>query len=211
VTLLVEPVTLGAFALTAAAIVVSPGPDTLVILRSALASGARAGFAAVAGVQVGLLLHTALAAVGITALVASSPALFAAVAVAGAAYLGWLGWQGLSATGRLTLAAGGTAHSPAVCLRQAMVTNVLNPKVIVLFLALYPNFINIGQGRVTAQLAVLSTALIAINVTWQATLVWFAARARRWLSNARAQVWIGRTTGAILIAFAIAMLIEHLR
>ncbi|MCU0839193.1 MAG: LysE family transporter [Rhodospirillales bacterium] len=208
-TLAVEPATLGAFALAAAAIVVSPGPDTLVILRSALASGARAGLAAVLGVQLGLLVHTVLAAVGITAVIASSPTLFTMIAVAGAAYLAWLGWQGLRATGRLALAGSGQALPPAVCLRHAMLTNVLNPKVIVLFFALYPNFIAIGHGRITAQLTVLSTALIAINVAWQAGLVWFADRARHWLANATAQMWISRGTGAILIAFAAAMLINH--
>ncbi len=208
-TFVVEPATLGAFALAAAAIVISPGPDTLLILRSALASGARGGLAAVLGVQLGLLVHTAFAAVGITAVVASSPTLFTMIAVAGAAYLAWLGWQGLRATGRLALVTAGQALPPAVCLRHAMLTNVLNPKVIVLFFALYPNFIAVGHGRITAQLTVLSTALIAINVAWQTGLVWFADRARRWLSHGPAQVWISRGTGAILLAFAAVMLIDH--
>jgi threonine/homoserine/homoserine lactone efflux protein len=209
VALPIEPETLGAFALAVGAIVVSPGPDTLLILRSALFSGSAAGLAAVLGVQLGLLVHTALAALGITALVASSPRLLGAVALAGAAYLAWLGWGGLKANGRLSLS-GGASLSARACCRDAMVTNVLNPKVIVLFLALYPNFIDPRPGRVTAQLAVLSGVLIAINVAWQGGLVWFAERARRWLSDPATGVWISRTSGAILLAFAIALVIEHL-
>lgn len=208
--LAVEPATLAAFAITAAAIVVSPGPDTLIIVRSALTSGARAGLAAVLGVQLGLLLHTALAAVGITAVIASSKALFAAVAVAGAVYLAWLGWHGLAASGPLAVAASAVAQPARTCLRQAMMTNILNPKVIILFLALYPNFVNVAAGGIGRQLAVLSAVLIAINVAWQAGLVWFAERARRWFNDGRAQLWISRVTGAILLLFAGAMLVEHL-
>ena len=90
----VEAATLGAFVIAVAAIVVSPGPDTMVILRYALASGRRAGFAAVAGVQLGLMVHTVLAVLGVSLIIASSPVLFKLVAVAGAAYLAWLGVQG---------------------------------------------------------------------------------------------------------------------
>ena len=79
----VDLATLGAFAITAGAIAVSPGPDTMLILRYALTSGQTAGLAAVAGVQIGLVVHTALAAAGLSALIASSPALFRGLAVAG--------------------------------------------------------------------------------------------------------------------------------
>src|SRR5512134_531989 len=98
----VEPGTLAAFALTAAAIVVSPGPDTFLILRSALA-GRSAGYAAVLGVQLGLLVHTALAVFGLSLLIAHSPVLFDAIAVAGALYLAYLGIRGLRASGPLAV------------------------------------------------------------------------------------------------------------
>ena len=87
----VDGATVGAFALAAAAIVLSPGPDTMLILRYALTSGRPAGFAAVAGVQGGLMVHTLLAVAGVSALIASSPMLFKGLAVAGAGYLAWLG------------------------------------------------------------------------------------------------------------------------
>jgi threonine/homoserine/homoserine lactone efflux protein len=91
----VDPVTLGAFVLTVLAVVVSPGPDTVLILRYSLSSGHRVGLATVLGVQLGLLVHTALAVAGISLIIASSPLLFKAVALLGAAYLVWLGLQGL--------------------------------------------------------------------------------------------------------------------
>jgi homoserine/homoserine lactone efflux protein len=208
VTAAVDGPTLLAFALAASAIVVSPGPDTFLILRAALTSGARAGIAAVTGVQLGLVVHTLLAAAGITALVAASPPLFAAVAIVGASYLAWLGWQGVRARGRLMLGAA-PPRSPRLCLCEAMLTNLLNPKVLVLFFALYPNFIDASAGAVSRQIALLSALLIAINTGWQTGLVWFAERARRWLGDGRAQRLLSRVTGIILIGFAVAMLIEH--
>jgi threonine/homoserine/homoserine lactone efflux protein len=202
--------TVGAFAATATAIVVSPGPDTMLILRYALTSGRAAGLAAVAGVQIGLFIHTALAAAGVSALIASSPVLFRALAVTGAGYLGWLGLQGFRNRGALGITHAGYLGPRRAC-RDGVVCNLLNPKVIALFLALYPNFVVIGSGDVMAQVLMLSAVLILINVSWQVGLVGFADIARRRLVRSAVQRMIGRITGAILIGFAAAMLWEQVR
>lgn len=204
----VEPATLAAFALTAAAIVVSPGPDTFLILRSAL-SGRAAGYAAVLGVQLGLLAHTAFAVFGLSLLIASSPKLFDGLAIVGAAYLAYLGIQGLRAGGPLAVGGEPAGAKPARALRDAMLTNLFNPKVLVLFLALYPNFVVAGRGQVTAQLLTLSVTLIAINVAWQAPLAWGAHQLRRWLLRPRITRAIARTASAVLIAFAALLLYDH--
>lgn len=204
-----DSATLAAFALTAIAIVMSPGPDTLLILRYGLVSGRRAAFAAVAGVQIGLIVHTALAIAGLSALIAASPSLFGGVAIAGALYLGWLGVEALRAP---PLMDDETARPPAsarkAC-RDAVLTNILNPKVILLFVALYPNFIVLGRGDVTRQLLVLSALLIAINLMWQLPLAWAAKSVRAWLGRASVQRRVSRLAGAILLAFAVLILIEH--
>ncbi len=204
----VEPATLAAFALTAAAIVVSPGPDTFLILRSAL-TGRAAGYAAVLGVQLGLLVHTAFAIFGLSLLIAHSPVLFNAVAVGGAVYLAYLGIQGLRATGALAIDGGPAVTKPLRALRDAMLTNLLNPKVLVLFLALYPNFVASTRGQVPAQLLTLSATLIAINVAWQAPLAWGAHKLRRWLLRPKITGAIARTASAVLIAFAVLLLYDH--
>ncbi len=204
----VEPQVLGAFVLAVAALVLSPGPDTVLILRYTVAGGRRAGLATVAGVQLGLLAHTAAAAAGLSLLVHASPGLFRLVAVAGAAYLGWLGVQSFRA-GVLRLDGPAGSVPPAKALRDAMLTNILNPKVIVLFLALMPGFVRVERGAVPAQLAVLGMTLIAVNVVWQAGLALGADGARRWLSGPRVQRAVAWGTGAVLIAFAAAMLVEH--
>ena len=206
----VEPATLGAYAVAVLAIVVSPGPDTMLILRYALTSGQKAGFAAVAGVQLGLMVHTVLAVLGISLVIASSPVLFKGVAIAGAAYLAWLGIQGFRDAGTIRLDGSKRPVGAARACRDAVITNVLNPKVILLFLALLPNFVDTGRGDVPAQLITLAAVLIVINVAWQAPLAWAAQIIRRWLIRPPVQRAISRLTGAILLLFAGLMLYEHL-
>lgn len=205
----VDGSTLAAFALTAMAIVISPGPDTMLIIRYGLTSGHRGALAAVAGVQVGLVVHTMLAVAGISVLIATSPTLFRLVAVAGAAYLGWLGIQGLRGAAAFGLDGSRPPVSAGKACRDAVFTNLLNPKVVLLFVALYPNFLKVEEGHVTAQLLTLSAVLIAINLIWQAPLAWAAKWVRRWLGRPRVQRLVSAITGGILLAFAALMLYEH--
>ena len=205
----VEPTVLIAFILATLALVMSPGPDTMVVLRSALAAGVPAGIAAVLGVQAGLVVHTTAAALGVSLIIASSPLLFSALAIAGAGYLAWLGLQSLRGGGLLSVAALGRRTTVAQAFREAALCNLLNPKVIVLFLALLPNFVVPGRGAVTAHLVTLGVVLIAINTLWQLPLVWIAGAVRRWLNRPAIQRAIGRVSGAILLVFAAALLIQH--
>jgi threonine/homoserine/homoserine lactone efflux protein len=87
---------------------------------------------------------------------------------------------------------------------------VLNPKVILLFLALFPNFVVTTRDDVTAQLITLAAVLIVINVMWQASLAWAAQIIRGWLVRPSVQRAVTRVTGAILLLFAGLMLFEHL-
>jgi len=206
----VEMAVLGAFIVAVTALVMSPGPDTMLILRYTLTSGQKAGFAAVAGVQLGLLIHTLLAVLGVSLIIASSPVLFKSVAIAGAAYLGWLGVQGLRGGGALSLHGDDSVVSTGKACRDAILCNLLNPKVILLFLALFPNFVDAGRDDVPVQLITLAATLIAINVLWQAPMAWVAEAVRRWLISPAVAGAMARGTGAVLVAFALLMLYEHL-
>ena len=201
---------MAAFIAASLAIVLSPGPDTMLILRYTMSSGQRTGLATVTGVQLGLIVHTVAAAVGLSLIIASSDVLFRAIAIAGAAYLAWLGLQGFRA-GLLDVAAmtAGGSVSAAKRLRDAMLTNILNPKVILLFLALMPNFVIADHGQVPLQLAVLGIALIAVNTVWQVALAFGAEQARRWLGRPAIQRGVSRATGAVLLGFAALLLVEH--
>jgi len=206
----IDSTLLGGFIVAAVAIIVSPGPDTIVILRHALTGGRGTGLAAVSGVQLGLLVHTALAVVGISLLVASSPVLFRGLTVIGAVYLAWLGIQSLRGVGGLEVEIGAAPVGAARACREAALCNILNPKVILWFLALLPNFVNPEAGDVTTQLIALSALLIALNILWQAPMALAADGVRRWLGRPETMHAVNRVSGVVLLGMAALMLGQHL-
>jgi threonine/homoserine/homoserine lactone efflux protein len=207
----IDLATYSTFLLTASAIVLTPGPDTLIILRYALSSGRTVGLATVVGVQFGLVGHTLLAVFGISALIAASPVLFKVIAILGAAYIGWIGIQGFREHGLLHVGAEGKpAVSAAKAFRDAVICNLLNPKVILLFLALFPNFVDNSRDDVTVQLITLSVSLIILNMLWQAPMAFAAEAVRRWLKNERTYKLITHSTGILMISVAALMIFENL-
>ena len=202
--------TLGAFLLTVSVVVLSPGPDTIIILRYTISSGPRIGLVTVAGVQTGLVVHTLLAVLGISVLIASSPILFKAVALAGAIYIAWIGVQGFRDGGMLSINNDKPAVSAAKAYRDAILCNVLNPKVILLFLALLPNFVDADKGNIPAQMIIFGLGLIIINTLWQVPLALAAEAVRRWLMNPLAYKIVTRGTGVLLLAIALMMVYENL-
>lgn len=201
--------TLLAFLATILALVLSVGPDTLLIIRYTMSSGPRTGAATVIGVQLGLFSHTALAALGISLVIASSTIAFKSIAVVGAAYLAWLGIQGFrSGLINVDAMSGGRVVRPYAGMRDALLTNLFNPKVIVLFLALMPNFVDPAH-RVWPQLVTLGIALFVVNVVWQMGIMLVADRARVWLGRPSVQRAVSWSTSAVLFVFAAGLLIDH--
>lgn len=207
-----DPTLYVGYIVAAVLIVVSPGPDTMLILRYTLAGGRRVGFATVSGVQLGILGHITAAVLGLSVLIVSVPIAFKAVAIAGAAYLAFVGVQSLRA-GSLRISPEAQADALAIghgrAVRDAIITNLLNPKVIMLFVALMPNFVAPARASVPLQLALLGATLLAINIAWQTGLVLAADRLRRWLGRLSVQRVIAIITGAVFIGFAALLLVEH--
>ncbi len=214
-----DPELYGTFLVVALAAILSPGPDTLLIIRATLGGGHRHGgghghgFAALLGVQIGLLGHLAAAVFGLSLLLLAAPLALKGVALAGALYLCWLGYRNLRAAtdrdlgGEDGLTRAGPASAAAVC-RDAILTNLLNPKVILLFIALMPGFVTPGRASIPVQLALLGASIILLNIFWQGALVLAAGRARRWLTWPRVQRGIALATGLVFIAFAGLMLAQ---
>lgn len=207
-----DPTLFVGYLVVAAIIVVSPGPDTMLILRYTLAGGRRVGFATLSGVQLGILGHITAAVLGLSVLILSVPIAFKAVAIAGAAYLAFIGVQALRA-GTLRISPEAQAQALEVgrarAVRDAIITNLLNPKVIMLFVALMPNFVAPQRASVPLQLVLLGVTLIVINVAWQTGLVLAAARLRQWLTRLSVQRVIAIISGIVFIGFAVMLLIEH--
>jgi threonine/homoserine/homoserine lactone efflux protein len=153
--MLPDPLTLAFFMAAVLALNLTPGPDMLFCFANGVSQGRAAGAVAAFGIGAGTLVHTVAAALGLAGLLLASPLAFDIVRYTGAAYLVWLAWKTLRAA---PLGTSGTAPAPRSLWRvfaQGAVTNVLNPKVALFFLAFLPQFIDPNAGPVALQVVVL--------------------------------------------------------
>jgi threonine/homoserine/homoserine lactone efflux protein len=184
---------------------ITPGPDSTLVFAQSLKHGARGGLVASFGVMTGCLVHVTAASVGLSALLAASATAFSVVKWAGAAYLAFIGL-------RTILAAGGTAAATAQqpqTLRTSSVfwtgflTNVLNPKVAVFFVAFLPQFVSPRAAYAPLGFAVLGLLVIAIGFVWLIGLAFLAGRSAAMLdSRGRLKAWFERALGGAFIALA---------
>jgi threonine/homoserine/homoserine lactone efflux protein len=185
----------------------TPGADVTLIAARSAGQGVRSGAAAALGIGAGCGLHAVAAALGLSALVAGSPTAFALLRWAGAAYLVWLGLGMVRAGARRRDSAAPASASPAArVFVQGFLTNALNPKVVMFFLAFVPQFV-----RPDAPLAAGSFALLGAIFTVNGTLVnlgfavVLAALRRRWGDGGRIGLWLGRGTGAVMVALGLKL------
>ena len=212
-----DPSLLLAYLAAATALTLSPGPDTMFVLASSASGGARAGFAATLGIAAGCLAHATMAALGISALIAASPAAFDALRIAGALYLLWIGIGALRAAyrsfrdpGTLALAPGETASWDAF--RRGALTNALNPKVGIFYIAFLPQFTNPSLGSVPLQIVVLASIHILIGIAWLGALSIASGRAAETVArNRRVRAWLDGAAGLVYIALAWRMLVLERR
>ena len=142
----------------------APGPDIVAVLTRGISQGRKAGLAAALGFAAGCLFHTALAALGIAALIRSSPLAFDLVRYAGAAYLMWIGIQAIGHRGAFAMQAAGGGTALTAIFRQSVVGNALNPKVTLFFLSFLPQFVNEKAGSVGLQMALLGAVFMAVTI-----------------------------------------------
>lgn len=168
------------FIATAVVLVLTPGQDTFFILGRSLAGGRREGIAAALGITAGSIVHTLLAALGLSALLATSPYAFMAVKFAGAAYLIYIGVRALleRASGLPGEAGRNGADGGWSAFRQGVITNILNPKVALFFLALMPQFISAASTTKVAAFLVLGLSFMALGLVWTVILAVAAASLR---------------------------------
>lgn len=210
----------GAYAAIVAVAVAVPGPDFAVVTRNALHQGTASGFATVAGVAAGTLVHVAVAAAGLTVLLTTSVPLFTAVQLAGAAYLAYLGATGLALlvrrAGPVAAAApdqsGGRSRRGAPLtrpFRQGLLTNLANPKVVLFYVALMPHFIGWSTGWWWPCLLV--TVSVLINSAWFGAL---AGAMHRWgavLRRPRAALLLDGVSALLFLGVAVWLTVEVVR
>lgn len=152
--MLLDPAQLWGFLAAAMLVTLAPGPDNLMVLSLSLARGRKQGVVFALGCAAGCLNHTALAALGVGALIAASPAAFTALKIAGGLYLAWLGIQALRHAGSAQAAAAAEGDCRKLFLRGLM-ANAINPKVVLFFLAFLPQFVDPTRGDAPWQMAAL--------------------------------------------------------
>jgi threonine/homoserine/homoserine lactone efflux protein len=209
---LLTPELLAVFVATVFVISVVPGPDVVFVVASGLRDGRRGGVAAAIGVTGGMAVHTLAAALGLSALVRSSAVAFDVVRLAGAAYLVWLGIQALRSQGRTSApsARGGSRRPSAQIARQAALTNLLNPKVIVFFLAFLPQFVDRGRGDVAAQILLLGVVFTLVGLTTDLAYGVLAGTVRRaFTSSATVTRRLERLAGVIYLGLAARLVSER--
>jgi threonine/homoserine/homoserine lactone efflux protein len=192
-----------AFVGVAIVLSISPGPDMALVLRNTVRGGRGAGFRTVGGIALGLLMWATASALGVAAVLSASATVFTALKLAGAVYLVYLGVQSLRSL-RRGEEPEEVARSSGSPFRQGLVTNLLNPKLAVLFTTLLPQFVS--HGDPAAKPALLAAVFIAIGLTWlcvYTTLVGALAHSRTFRRVTEA------VSGVVLIALGARLAVER--
>ncbi len=200
-----------AFVAAATALIMMPGPDSTLVLRNAIRDGRRFAAATALGTLTGLSLWVLAAAVGLAALIRTSPVAYSALRYAGAAYLVWLGIRSLL-TRR---AANHPADGPAPAVRSVrrsyltgVATNVFNPKIGVFFIAFLPAFVP-AHEPVGVMSLLLGAVFITETAAWLFLVIFAAAKLLGWLRRPRVRQRFEQVTGVILIGFAARLVLSQ--
>jgi len=193
------------FAAVAGLLVMSPGPNGVLIAKTVPTSGRLAGFANIGGFVAAFYVHGTLAIFGISVILVRSAEAFFVVKMLGAAYLCWIGfkalrdaWRGIEKVAAVTPAR--RRRTLAKAFAEGFVTNALNPKVSMFYLAAFPQFMPLGEGAVSgAFLLVCVHALL--NVVWFSAMVLLFAKVMRAARGGRFQRWLKAVTGVIFVGF----------
>ena len=200
--------TLAAFVPAAAAVVVAPGPDTMYTVTRSLGDGRAAGVVAGAGTATGVLLHTAAAVAGLSALLRASALAYTLATYVGAAYLCYLGVRQVRGDGGVEFDASGSTPSLWDAYRRAVAINVTNPKVAVFVLAFFPQFVPAGANA-TLDLSVLGAVYATMSLLYLGAVAVFAGRIRHLVDGStRARRAVEYVSGGVLVAFGLHLLVS---
>jgi threonine/homoserine/homoserine lactone efflux protein len=190
----------------------APGPDMLYVSTRSLTQGRRAGVISALGIAAGSVVHTVAIASGLAALLRALPLAYEIVRFAGAAYLIWLGIQALRNKSGL---AAGKPPAPAsdwAIFRQGAITNVLNPKVALFFLAFLPQFVHPERGSVALQLVVLGCLFNCSGTLVNVAVAYLTSSAGRWLSaRGRAERIFRWLTASVFIGLGLRLALSDRR
>jgi threonine/homoserine/homoserine lactone efflux protein len=201
------------FALVSFGMVLTPGPNLIYLISRSISQGSAAGMVSLGGVALGFVFYMLCAAFGITALLFAVPYAYDALRLGGALYLLWLAWQVLKPNGRSPFQVRELAvDGPRKLFAMGFLTNLLNPKIAMLYLALLPQFIDPAQGSVLVQSIVFGSIQIVISASVHVLIALTAGSITGFLSSRptwlKAQRWL---MGTVLAGFALKLAFEAKR
>ena len=203
------------FLLAALLITASPGPDNLMVLGLGMSKGRKQGMVFGLGCALGCLSHTLLAVLGVSALIAASPVAFTALRVGGGLYLVWLGYNALrsqgGSNGDSKIADGNAApQSLRSLFTRGLVANAINPKVVLFFLSLLPQFVIPANGNVPGQMLALGVTFTLQAVILFGLLGYFAGVIGAWFNRKPgAGKWLDRIAGAVFVGLGIKLIVSR--
>lgn len=198
---------LSLFVVAGLLLTITPGPDMAFFCSRAAGQGLRGGIAALGGINAGCLVHTLAAAIGLSAILMTSAQAFFIVKMIGAAYLIYVGISMLrERASALVIDGKMPAVPPKRIFWQGFLTNVLNPKVALFYLAFLPQFISVDSTEKTAAFLLLGTLFMVNSLIVTLPLVWLAAKSgERVRAGGRLSTWLNRTCGALFVIVGIKL------
>ncbi|MEO0383603.1 MAG: LysE family translocator [Pseudomonadota bacterium] len=207
---MIDQATLITYILIVLGFVFIPGPATVLTVARATTSGTRVGVATGLGIAVGDIIHTALAVIGLSAIILASAFLFSVIKYLGAAYLVYLGLRALFAKTPDPTTQSTVPLSPSAAFRQAILAEVLNPKTALFFLAFLPQFVNPQNGFVLGQLAILGVIMVALGLFSTLVFALAAGKIGSLLRTNRTVLrWQGKVVGSIYCALGIRLALQE--
>ena len=197
------------FLIASMLLTIAPGPDIMYLLAKSLADGARSGISLALGLTTGLIFHTTLVIIGVAAIIQQSPLAFAILKYAGAAYLLYLAWGAFHAQGNLKLNAVNKSGSYFKLYRRGVIMNVLNPKVLLFFLAFLPQFVDLNSDSVSLQIAFLGFIFGLQTLVIFSLVAICAGKVRDYILNIKNfNKIMGYIQGIVLLLISLALIIS---
>ncbi len=192
-------------------VVILPGLDMAFVLGSALVGGRRAGLSAVAGLMVGGICHTAMAAAGLAVVLKLVPMAFNTMLLVGGLYVGYVGLSLWRSAGAFAVGSS-RPRPPSQAFYRALLTNLSNPKAYVFMLAVFPQFVRPEDGALPAQALVLGAIILATQASVYGPMAWLAGSVGGWIeAHPNANRGIARAVGSVLVLVAALTLLEGWR
>jgi threonine/homoserine/homoserine lactone efflux protein len=199
-----------AYIFASVALTLTPGPDMTMFLGKAVSQSRLAGLAAFCGASTGLVVHTVLIAIGLSALLAASVTAFTILKIVGAVYLVYLAYQAIRYGSALSVGGKRTADPLHRVYLKGLTVNLLNPKIIVFFVTFLPQFVQPGDPHASAKLMFLGLLFVVVSIPLSLPMIYFAGSIAGFLKRSpKATRFVDYLFATVLGAFAVRLILAH--